>query len=164
MDKSLTPSLSVRQAQPDEILKILRVQIDALRVLCVKDYSLDQIEALVDRNISHFSRGGYRGETTFVAELENVVVGASSLLGHRISAVYIHPLYNRQGIGSQLLDAVEHLACSRNIRTLRVTASLTAFPFYKAKGYQIVDESHLVTKDGLRIRCIEMMKQVLSAY
>ncbi|MEO0376609.1 MAG: GNAT family N-acetyltransferase [Cyanobacteria bacterium P01_A01_bin.17] len=161
MDKSLAQSLLVRQARPDEILKILRVQTDALRVLCIRDYSSEQIEALVDRNIDHFSRGGYRGETTFVAELENVIIGVSSLLGNRISAVYVHPLYVRQGIGSRLLHAVEHSARSRTINTLKITASLTACPFYQAEGYQILDESHLITKDGLRVRCVEMIGQLV---
>ena len=162
MEKSLAQSLSIRQARPDEVLQILRIQIDALRILCVQDYSSDQIEALVDRNIQHFSRGGYRGATTFIAELEKVRVGVSSLLGNRISAVYVHPLYIRQGIGSQLLQAVEQAALSRNIKTLNITASLTACPFYQAWGYQVIDHSHLVTKDGLRIRCKEMRRHLVS--
>lgn len=156
MDKSLAQSLSIRQARPDEVLQILRVQIDALRILCVQDYSPEQIEALVNRNIQHFSRGGYRGETTFIAELETVRVGVSSLLGNRISAVYVHPLYIRQGIGTRLLRAVEQSASSRSIKTLNITASLTARPFYQASGYQMVDNSHLVSKEGLLIPCIEM--------
>lgn len=160
MDKSLAQSLSLRLAQPHEILKILRVQIDALRILCVRDYSSEQIEALVNRNICHVSRGGHRGEITYVAELDNVVVGVSSLLGHCISAVYVHPLYARRGIGGHLLQAVERSARSRHLRKLKVTASLTARPFYQAQGYQTVDESHLLTKEGQQIRCIEMVKDL----
>jgi putative acetyltransferase len=161
MDQSLAQPLSLRHARPDEILKILRVQIDALRTLCANDYSSEQIEALVDRNISYFSRGGHRGATTFVAELEDVVVGVSSLLGHRISAVYVHPLYVRRGIGSRLLQTLEGSALSRNTRTLKVTASLTACCFYQARGYQILNESYLVMKEGMQIRCIEMMRQLI---
>ena len=161
MDQPLTPLLSVREARPDEILKILRVQADALRVLCAQDYSSEQIEVLVDRNISHSSCGGSRGETTFVAELEDVIVGVSSLLGRRISAVYVHPLYARRGIGSRLLGAVESLAIARSIRMLKVTASLTARPFYQAGGYQLLEESHIDTAAGVQIRCAEMIKQLV---
>ena len=163
MDSSSSPVLSIRKAQPDDLIQLLRIQIDALRTLCARDYPPDHIEALIDRNIRHSSRGGYQAELTLVAEVNQDMVGLASLLGHRISAVYVHPQFAHQGIGSRLLHTLEHIAVRRNIRRLSVAASLTAQPFYLKHGYSVLGESALEADDGFRIRCINMQKSLTPA-
>ena len=154
--------LSIRQAQPDDVIQQLRIQIDALRTLCRQDYTPEQIEGLIERNIRYSSRGGCQSELSLVAEADGVIVGYSALLGRRISAVYVHPQFVRQGIGSRLLAGLEQIAVTHNIRTLRVAASLTAQPFYRANGYQVLGESYLGIDKGLRVRYIDMKKHLLS--
>ncbi|NET31239.1 MAG: hypothetical protein F6K19_04475 [Cyanothece sp. SIO1E1] len=44
---------------------------------------------MIERNIRHSSRGGCHGEITLVAEVNNVIVGLSALLGRRISAALL---------------------------------------------------------------------------
>ena len=161
MDPSSSPQVfSIRKAQPDEVIQQLRIQIDALRTLCRQDYAPEQIEGLIERNIRYSSRGGYQREITLVAEADGMIVGFSALLGRRISAVYVHPQYVRQGIGSRLLAALERIAATQNIRTLRVAASLTAHPFYQANGYQVIGDSYLGVHKGLRVRYIDMKKRL----
>ena len=153
--------LSIRKAQPDEVIQQLRIQIDALRTLCKEDYTPEQIEGLIERNIRYSSRGGCQCELTLVAEADGVVVGFAALLGRRISAIYVHPQFVRQGIGSRLLTGLERIAATQKIRTLRVAASLTAKPFYQANGYQVLGESYLGVDKGLRVRYIDMKKRLL---
>ena len=161
MEKTPPQVLSIRQARPDDIIRLLRIQIDALRTLCIRDYSAEQIEALIERNIRHSSRGGCRGEITLVAEVDRVTVGFAALLGCRISAVYVHPQFARQRIGSRLLAKLEQVAISNNRQTLRVAASLTARPFYQRNGYRVMGESYLVAEAGLQIPYIDMKKYLL---
>ena len=161
MDKPPPQVLSIRQAHSDDTIRLLRIQIDALRTLCVQDYTPEQIEALIERNIRHSSRGGCRGEITLVAEVDSVIVGVCSLLGCRISAVYVHPQFARQGIGTQLLAALEQTAITHNIKTLKVAASLTARSFYQRNGYRVMGESYLVAGNGLRVKYINMKKRLL---
>lgn len=163
MDFSPAQMLSIRKAQPDDVIQQLRIQIDALRTLCRQDYTPEQIEGLIERNIRYASRGGCQSELTLVAEVDGVIVGFSALLGRRISALYVHPRYVRQGIGSRLLAALEQRAVTQNIRTLRVAASLTAHPFYQANGYQVLGESFLGVDKGLRVRYIDMKNHLLSS-
>ena len=161
MDPSPSQVLSIRKANPDDVIQQLRIQIDALRTLCRQDYTPEQIEGLIERNIRYSSRGGYQSEITLVAEADGVIVGFSALLGRRISALYVHPQFIRQGIGSRLLASLEQIAVSQNIRTIRVAASLTAYPFYQANGYQVLGESDLGVDKGLRVRYIDMKKRLL---
>lgn len=163
MDKLSPQTLSIRTAQPDDVIHLLRIQLDALRALCIHDYTPEQIEALVGRNIRYSSLGGSRREITLVAEVDGVRVGLCSLLGSRITALYVHPQFARRGIGTQLLNAVERMALTRQIKILRVAASLTARPFYQANGYRVGSESYLVADRGLWIPYINMKKYLLTA-
>ncbi|NJN01776.1 MAG: GNAT family N-acetyltransferase [Leptolyngbyaceae cyanobacterium RM1_1_2] len=145
------------------MIQLLRIQIDALRTLCIQDYTPEQIEALIERNIRYASRGGSQGEITLVAEVKGVIVGLAALLGRCVSAVYVHPQFVRQGIGTHLLAALEQIATTYQIKTLRVAASLTAQPFYQANDYQVLGESDLITEKGLQIRYVEMKKALFLA-
>ncbi|NER31872.1 MAG: GNAT family N-acetyltransferase, partial [Symploca sp. SIO1C4] len=84
--------------------------------------------------------------------------------GYRISAVYVHPLFARQGIGTRLLAALEQTAITYNIKTLKVAASVTARSFYQRNGYRVMGESYLIAGNGLPIRYINMKKRLLPIF
>lgn len=161
MNKISPPLPSIRQAKSHDLIQILRIQTDSLRTICIDNYSPLEIEALIDRNLQHFSYGGFYREFILVAEVDNVIVGWSSLLGPRISGLYVHPQFVRQGIGTQLLQALETKAISCKHRTLKVAASLTAKTFYQNHGYQILDRAYIVTKNYLKIPYLSLEKQLL---
>ena len=160
MDKVFPPLSSIRQAHSDEIIQLLRIQIDSLRDLCISDYSYLELEAIIDHNLDHFSLGGHRGEFILVAEVDGVIVGWSALIGSHISAIYVHPQFIRQGIGSQLLRAIEIKAIKSKFRTLQVAASFTARPFYQYHGYRIIGRSFLLAQN-LPIPYLQMKKHLL---
>ena len=151
---------SIRPAHADDLFQLLRIQTDSLRTLCLSDYSSLELEALIAHNLYHFSLGGYRSEFILVAEVDRVIVGWSALLGSRISAIYVHPQFIRQGIGSQLLRALETQAIQSQFSTLQVAASLTARPFYQCHGYQIIGRSFLFAQN-FPIPYLKMKKNLL---
>ncbi len=161
MNKLPSPLSSIRQADSDEIIQLLRIQTDALRTLCVSDYPPQQIEALIERNLRHFSLGGCQSEFILVAEVDGVIVGWSALLASRISAIYVHPQFVRQGIGSQLLQALETRALNYKFLILKVAASLTARSFYQRHGYRVIGRSYLLAGRSLRIPYLNMKKHLL---
>jgi putative acetyltransferase len=161
MNKSSPLVPVVRLSQSDDLIQMLRIQTDALRNLCPPYYTSEQIEALVERNIRHASLGGSQREITLVAEVERVIIGLAALLGQRISAVYVHPQFTRQGIGTQLLKVIENVAITRQFQTLSVAASLNAQPFYQANGYRILGESYLVADQNLQIPYIKMKRNLI---
>lgn len=162
MKKISSPLSSIRQAHSDDIIQLLRIQTDSLRTLCIYDYSSLEIEIIIERNLRHFSLGGYRGEFILVAEVDDVIVGWAALLANRISGIYVHPQFVRQGIGSQLLQALETKAINSNFRSLIVAASFTARPFYQSQGYHIIGRSLLLAKWNFPIPYLHMEKSLLS--
>ena len=163
MDKVFPPLSSIRQAHSDDVIQLLRIQTDSLRTLCISDYSSLELEALIERNLRHFSLGGHRGEFILVAEVDGVIVGWSALLGSQISAIYVHPQFIRQSIGSQLLRAIEAKAINFKYRTLKVAASFTARAFYQCHGYQIIGRSFLLAQN-FSIPYLKMKKHLLPSF
>lgn len=159
MDYQQDQPLLIRAARPDDIIQCLRIQTDALRILCTKEYSKHQIEALIARNIRHSSYGG-SDDITIVAEVDRTVVGCAALMNCRISALFVHPQFARQGIGSKLLQSLEYVALQNHIPSLKVAASLTAQRFYQIHGYQFLGKSCLREKHDLHIPYVNMAKRL----
>ena len=50
--------------------------------------------------------------------------------------LYVHRDYQRQGIAAAISDALEEYARTLGIRAITVHASITAKPFFEARGYR----------------------------
>src|SRR4051795_5163049 len=75
-------------------------------------------------------------ELTLIATLQNSPVGFASLRGaDHIDMLYVHPGAAGQGVGSMLCDALEKLAGSRGVKSLKVDASDNALGCFKKHGY-----------------------------
>jgi putative acetyltransferase len=55
-----------------------------------------------------------------------------------VTAVYVHPSATREGVGTELLAALERVASGRGVGTLGLSASLNALGFYEGHDYERV--------------------------
>ena len=90
------------------------------------------------------------------------VVGFTSLVpeNREIRAVYVHPKAGGQGVGSQLLRAIEALAQSLNIPELNLKSSLNARTFYLQNNYIAVGQVTHILNNGLEMFAVEMSKKL----
>lgn len=158
--------MQIRKAQPSDMERITAIQVESLQKLCAKSYRDRDLQALIrskqrDRNWD---------ETIFVAETSAGVVGfcALSNISPFIQAVFVHPDWTRQGIATELIAALEAEAVERQIKRLIVNSSLTAEPFYRARGYQVIKARHHIWvgkgwqfADWNAIPCVKMQKQLI---
>jgi putative acetyltransferase len=76
------------------------------------------------------------GELTLVATIDGEAVGFAALKGKdEVDMLYVHPAVAGQGIGAQLMDALEKLAAARGATKLTADASDTALGFFERRGY-----------------------------
>jgi putative acetyltransferase len=76
------------------------------------------------------------GELTLVATIDGEAVAFAALKGNDlIDMLYVHPAAAGQGIGAQLVDALEKLAAARGATKLSADASDTALGFFERRGY-----------------------------
>jgi putative acetyltransferase len=95
-----------------------------------------------------------------VAEIDGGIVGFGSIApnGSELRAVYVLPDFGREGIGGQILAALESLARRRALAELTLDASLNAESFYRNHGYAVVESGVHALRSGARMRCVKMRK------
>lgn len=85
---------------------------------------------------------------TLVVEEEGELVGFASLKDNKeIDMLYVHPFSVGEGIGSNLLDALERLAAARGTETVTADVSDTAHDFFQSRGYQPVRRNNIPVDD-----------------
>lgn len=158
--KMYSEHISIRRAKPEDSEAICRIHIASVRELCADYYTLEQIEAWIGKSASENVRKAIleRGEIIFVAEIKKTIVGFASLFEQEVRAVYVHPSYARQGIGTLLLNAVEREAVAKQVEKLEVVASTNAKSFYLAQGYKVIEQLFHTLVSGVQIPCIYMEK------
>ncbi len=140
--------------------EIIDVKTTAVRVLCERDYSAEQVGRWtrltdlqeVERKIAR--------DPTFVAVANGAVVGYSQVAvqSGEILAVYVRPSHVRLGVGGAVLAAAEECAVSSGRVSLWVDASLTAEPFYEARGYKRQRSSSFALDSEVELPCVRMVK------
>jgi ribosomal protein S18 acetylase RimI-like enzyme len=144
----------VRRATAKASEAVYEIVLRALRETNAKDYPASVIDRLV-LTLPNKVASNVDTWHAFVAIVAGRVVGTGSLSGQTVSSVYVHPNYQRGGVGTRLMDAVEHAAIAQSLRTLSVQSSVTAQPFYAKRGFK-------VTREGLygEERTIVMSKDI----
>lgn len=78
----------------------------------------------------------------------------------RIRAFFVHPACARNGIGSMILEACESAARAAGFKCLEMGATLTGVPFYKAKGYEALENLEVPLGAGLSLPIVRMSKRL----
>jgi len=155
----LRMDIEIRLAKSEDSEKILELQANSLRVLSSQDYNPRQIESLIRSQKS----ARFINEIIFVAECSKRLVGFASLLVHtpQIGAMFVHPDFVRQGIGTRLLTAIESAAIEKRYQAIYVLSSLSAVKFYQANGYEVIGKLGFWSENKNWIPCKNMHKQII---
>ena len=76
----------------------------------------------------------------------------------RIRAMYTHPDWTRQGIGSLLLDLGEGAARAAGFRAIELGSTVPGYPLYLARGYEPYHREETVAANGQVKTVIHMRK------
>ncbi len=180
--------IRIRQAVPEDI-PTLRELIDAsVRGLQTGDYAQGQIEAAL-KTVYGVDSQLIADGTYFVAEAESpenakpAIVGCGgwskrkTLFGGdhwggrhdalldpgkdaaKIRAFFVYPEWARRGIGSVILNACEDAARSAGFTRLEMGATLTGVPFYKARGYEALENLEVPLGSGESMTVVRMERE-----
>jgi N-acetylglutamate synthase-like GNAT family acetyltransferase len=78
----------------------------------------------------------------------------------KIRAIFVHPDYARQGLGSMILAHVEAAALAAGFRRFEMGSTLTGVPLYKLKGYVEVERIEVPLGNGEALPIVKMNKPV----
>ncbi len=127
----------IRTAIESDIPALAKLYSHSVKAIAPGQYSQEQVQvwASFSEETESFRRFILE-PTTFVAEKTLLLLGFSGVThkGH-IASLYVHGDYNRQGIGSLLLDSVIEYAQINGINQLHSEASEFSKPLFEKFGF-----------------------------
>jgi putative acetyltransferase len=136
--------IEIRDATADDASSVADLFYNTVLNVNVGDYSVAQVGAWAGpapETEMWEQRIAADGSTRrmFVATQDGQVVGFAELErdGH-LDTLYVHHEYQGCGIASALLDRIEAEACRLGLSRLYTEASITAEPFFRARGFSMV--------------------------
>ncbi len=133
----------IRPYQEKDIGAIAQLYHNTIHRINSQHYSPAQIVAWSPQvqSITYWRDRFSQYQVVYVAEIENTIVGFTEFTqnGH-IDCFYVHSQWQGCKVGSSLLNQLESDAKPQNIPSLSAEVSITAQPFFTAKGFTITQE------------------------
>lgn len=106
------------------------------------DYSEEQLDAIAPKaaNEYHWEKSLEKNHTIVVEEDDKLIAFGNIGKTGYLDRLYVHPDYLRKGIASKLVEELEEYAKKHGSHVINVTSSITSKPFFKSKGYAVIEE------------------------
>ena len=177
-------AFTIRAAASDDVPALAKLIEASVRELQARDYTEAQRETAL-RSVYGVDTQLIADGTYFAVESNGVIVGCGgwsrrktlyggdqfaaredSLLdpsrdAARIRAFFVHPQWARRGIGAMILEACERAATAEGFTRLEMGATLTGIPFYRAHGYEAMEDLSVAMPGGESLPIVRMGKKIL---
>jgi len=155
-------TLNIRRATDRDRQGICTVHVRAIREVCSRSYSEEQITSWAGLLSPDSYVAVVRDRFLVVAEDTVGIVGFGQLNQTKgeVEAVYVLPERQRERIGGALLHSLEDAARAAGLKKLYLSATLNSVPFYRKAGY--VEEASTVHRlpNGVELPCVRMSKEL----
>ena len=152
-------AIAIRPYQASDLPAMLDVRHSAITRICSRDYTHAQTTAWVN-NSNDVATQGVRFEKSqaWVACTDNSLVGYTNL-GEKgyIDCLYVHADYQRRGVATALIAALEKAAARDRLSRLHSEVSITARPSFERQGFAVVTPQ-IVTSNGQQYDNFKMEK------
>jgi GNAT superfamily N-acetyltransferase len=78
----------------------------------------------------------------------------------KIRAIFVHPRFARQGLGTLLLKRAESEAHRAGFSRLEMGATLAGVPLYEREGYIAAESMNVPLRDGITLPVVRMIKTI----
>ena len=76
----------------------------------------------------------------------------------KVRAIFVHPAFARQGLGTLILATVEQAAHDAGFQKYEMGSTLTGVPLYRLKGYIEVERIEVPLHNGEAMQVVKMVK------
>lgn len=156
--------MHIRKYQPGEERALWRLFFDTIHNVNTRDYTAEQVQAWAPEKIDeHLWRVRIETMEPYVCVAGDEVVGYAGLLpSGYIDHFYVHHQWQGQGVGKLLYAAIETDAREQNLDELTADVSITARPFFTARGFTVVAQQE-VTRGATVLTNFKMVKRLSDA-
>src|SRR5262249_40970432 len=128
----------IRSYRSSDLDALINIFLRAIREVASKDYDAAQIKAWAQADRDKWATRR-SASPTWVALTEQEPIGFSDLEpGGHIDMMFVHPCHQGVGVATALLETVEAAARELGLSRLFTEASITARPFFEARGFRVV--------------------------
>ena len=154
--------MRVREATSGDASAVLALHREAILARGPGAYDGDQVAAWAERDDPSRYPIGDPNHEFVVCEVDDEVIAFGDLDAEsgEIVGVYVHPEYDRRGVGTAVLERLETAAADRGHGRVELTASKNAVGFYERRGYERLEEVRHTTTDGVELDCVRMGKRL----
>ncbi len=167
----LSQMLRIRPLSPDDLSDIRYIHATAFRSQAQRYYTpeeLDAFERMVrttsygDSLLSDAILGGFlEGELIATAAWRR---GDPNAHVGRVTALFVRPLFERIGVGTRMLFAIETAATVAGCNLASVRAPLSAEAFLAVNGYEIAGRGTRPLVDGMALNVAFMKKRLIAPH
>lgn len=148
--------MNIRPYRSSDCPALAELFCETVHTVNAAHYTPDQLDAWADGKVDLEAwDSSFREHYTLVAEEEGKILGFGDIAADGyLDRLYVHRLHQRQGIAAALCDRLE-----QTVKGSIVThASITARPFFEARGYRVVKQQQ-VERHGVLLTNFVMEKQ-----
>lgn len=142
--------ISIRKYSESDAPALANIYYNTIHTVNTRDYTEEQVNAWAPSDsIKDYS--GWRVKLAkikpFVAEINDEIVGFAEFEpnGH-IDCFYVHHEHQGKGVGTALMTAIFDEAEKQGITRIYAEVSVTAKPFFEAKGFAVVKEQTVIIR------------------
>lgn len=141
--------MEVRKLRQGEETELWELFYNTIHNVNIRDYDENQIEAWAPCDFDvNIAIRKFRDIDPFVAVKNGKIIGYADIQSNGlIDHFYCHHECQRQGVGSALFAAIEEEANKKGISEMHSNVSITARPFFEAKGFSVEKEQVIKVRD-----------------
>jgi N-acetylglutamate synthase-like GNAT family acetyltransferase len=138
----VSDALDIRLAEPDDRLKL----IELMRRASLAGNEPEVVEQLIEQpELIDLDEEMLASNEVFVAQRGDTIVGFATIIAHEgndaeLEGLFVEPHLWREGIGRELLHAIEREAHAWGASRLHVLANRNTLKFYEAVGFVAIGE------------------------
>lgn len=154
-------AIKIRGMKLADAVTVTRLHRNTIRKINSKDYPKHVIKVWSGRNTVSWLRENFATEQRYVAVVKGQVVGFINLSpdGKTLQALYVRQNYIGRGAGSALMKKAEQVIRQSGRKSMTVTSSVTARPFYEKQGFKVIKPITDLIK-GVKVRGWKMRKSL----
>jgi GNAT superfamily N-acetyltransferase len=155
-------SLSIRRAQAVDAQALLDLRKASILGLCAKHYPHEDLVVFTAVEVNPAFLAILEGHF-YLAERDGTIVGSGliNLADGQVDAIFAHPEAAGHGVGRAMMAHLEELARSSGLVGMKLEATLNAAAFYRRLGFVGDKQSVYVTRNGLALACVLMIKALV---
>lgn len=148
----------LRPYRPDDCRILADLFYHTVHTVNARDYTAEQLQAWATGQVDLVAwNESFLAHNTLVAERDGQIVGFGDMADDGyLDRLYVHKDWQRKGIATAICDALE---AKCKVRPLVTYASITARPFFEARGYVVIRENW-VERRGICLKNYRMEKTV----